>query len=73
MTFAFLESVTFAFYVHGRTMMENPIENGGGYHMISKDISPFAKGFIGCKNCGCFLVSSRNELEKAVRTGIIEG
>jgi hypothetical protein len=27
-------------------MVKNPIENGSGNHMISEDISPFAKGFI---------------------------
>jgi len=40
--------------------------------MISEDVSPFAKGFIGCENCGRLFVSSRYELEKAMCPVIVE-
>jgi len=70
---AFFEPVAFPFYVYCSTMVEDPIENSGGNHMISEDVTPFAKGFIGCKNGGRSFISSRYKLEKAMSTRIIKG
>ena len=63
---AFFEAVTLALDVDDGTMMEHPVEDGGGDGNVGEDLVPLGKGLVGGKASGGFFITPGNELKEEV-------
>ena len=66
MLFAFFEAVTFALDVDDGAMVQNAVQNGGGYSDIRKNLAPLRKRFVGREYGRNLFVAAGNELKKQV-------
>ena len=64
--FVFLQAVRLALDVDHGTMLQNPIQDGGGNRNIGKNLTPPGEGLVGGEDGGGFLIPSGNELEEEV-------
>jgi hypothetical protein len=62
-----------AFDVDHLTMMQEPIQDGGGDHRIAKQLLPISKAFVGGDDCRVLFIAIRDELEKQVRLSAVDG
>ena len=54
-------------------MVEEPVEDSRGDHLVAEDVAPFGDGLIGGEQDAAALVPAGDELEEDVGAGALEG
>lgn len=55
------------FYMAIDSMMQQPVENGRGHHLVGKDLAPVGKPFVRGENDRAFFVASGHQSKEKAR------
>ena len=58
---------------HGVAVVEEPVEHGGGDHLVAKNVAPLGDHLIGGDEHAASLVTAGDELEEEIRGLLLEG
>src|SRR4051812_6018009 len=58
--------------VHQMAMMQNSVDEGGGHHLVAKDLAPFLEALVGREHGRRAFVAAVHELEEQHSTAMVD-